>query len=82
MSITSKQGKKYQVIVTYWPSTPGAYKYAAEAPELPGCISDGRTKKEAIANLKEAISLHLNVRKDTQTLYRSNTKKEVVTVEV
>ncbi len=31
---------------TYW---------VAECPSLPGCISQGKTREEAIANIKEAI---------------------------
>ena len=27
----------------------------AECPSLPGCISQGKTKQDAIANIKEAI---------------------------
>ena len=29
--------------------------WVAECPSLSGCISQGRTKQEAIANIKEAI---------------------------
>ncbi len=29
--------------------------WVAECPGLPGCISQGKTKEEAIANIKEAI---------------------------
>ena len=29
--------------------------WVAECPSLPGCISQGRTKEDAIANIKEAI---------------------------
>ena len=29
--------------------------WVAECPSLPGCISQGATKEEAIANIKEAI---------------------------
>lgn len=29
--------------------------WVAECPSLPGCISQGKTKEEAIANIKEAI---------------------------
>ncbi|MBF0593460.1 MAG: type II toxin-antitoxin system HicB family antitoxin [Candidatus Omnitrophica bacterium] len=29
------------------------------APSLPGCHSQGKTQKEAIANIKEAIELYL-----------------------
>ena len=29
--------------------------WIAECPSLPGCVSQGKTKEEAIANIKEAI---------------------------
>jgi len=29
--------------------------WVAECPSLPGCISQGKTKQDAIANIKEAI---------------------------
>ncbi len=35
---------------------PGEDSYwVAECPSLPGCISQGKTKPEAISNIKEAI---------------------------
>ncbi len=34
--------------------------YTVYAPSLPGCISQGETKKEAIKNIKEAIQLYLD----------------------
>jgi predicted RNase H-like HicB family nuclease len=33
--------------------------YVVEVPALPGCISQGRTRSEAIDNIKEAISGYL-----------------------
>ena len=33
--------------------------YTVYVPSLPGCISEGQTKKEALANIKEAIGLYL-----------------------
>ena len=30
--------------------------WVAECPSLPGCISQGKTRDEAIANIKEAIT--------------------------
>ena len=29
--------------------------WVAECPSLPGCVSQGRTRQEALANIKEAI---------------------------
>lgn len=29
--------------------------WVAEVPRLPGCISQGRTREEAVANIREAI---------------------------
>ena len=39
------------------PSEDGGY--TAVVPSLPGCISEGDTKEEAIKNIKEAIELYL-----------------------
>ena len=33
--------------------------YTVIVPSLPGCISEGDTKKEALKNIKEAILLYL-----------------------
>jgi predicted RNase H-like HicB family nuclease len=33
--------------------------YMAIVPGLPGCISEGDTKEEALANIKEAIQLYI-----------------------
>ena len=39
------------------PSDEGGY--TVTVPSLPGCISEGETKEEAIRNIKEAIELYL-----------------------
>jgi predicted RNase H-like HicB family nuclease len=36
--------------------------WVAECPSIPGCVSQGATKDEAIGNLREAIALCLEVR--------------------
>jgi antitoxin HicB len=46
---------KYRVIIE--PDEDGVY--VAEVPTLPGCISQGRTRAEAIENIKEAIAVYL-----------------------
>lgn len=33
--------------------------WIAEVPSLPGCVSQGNTREEAIASIREAIELHL-----------------------
>lgn len=46
---------KLQVILE--PSEEGGF--TVYAPSLPGCISEGGSKEEALANIKEAIALYL-----------------------
>lgn len=36
--------------------------WIAECPSIPGCVSQGRTKDEALKNIEEAIALCLEVR--------------------
>lgn len=38
--------------------------WVAECPSLPGCISQGKTKEEAIINIKEAIEGYILVLKE------------------
>jgi predicted RNase H-like HicB family nuclease len=33
--------------------------YVAEVPSLPGCISQGQTREQAVENIKEAIAVYL-----------------------
>jgi len=41
---------------------PGEEGYVvAEVPSLPGCISQGKTREEALENVREAISQHEEV---------------------
>jgi predicted RNase H-like HicB family nuclease len=34
--------------------------FIAEVPALPGCISQGKTRAEALTNIKEAIAVYLD----------------------
>ena len=36
--------------------------WVAECPAIPGCVSQGGTREEALENIREAISLCLEVR--------------------
>jgi predicted RNase H-like HicB family nuclease len=41
--------------------------YVAEVPALPGCLSQGKTHQEALANIKEAIEGWLEVMESKQS---------------
>lgn len=36
--------------------------WVVECPSIPGCVSQGRTRAEALENIREAIALCLEVR--------------------
>ena len=40
--------------------------WVVECPSLPGCISQGMTKEEAIINIREAINGYIAALKDDQ----------------
>ena len=45
---------------------------------MPGCISEGNTKEEALKNIKEAVELYLEA--DTNELVEFSGEKVVVSV--
>lgn len=38
--------------------------FVAEVPSLPGCITQGKTREEALANIEEAMALYIEVLQD------------------
>jgi len=48
------------------PSEEGGF--TAYVPSLPGCISEGDTKEEALENIKEAIALYVEPVDDDMTM--------------
>ena len=46
--------RKYAVVIER-----GANNYSAYVPDLPGCVTTGRTVEEIKTNIREAIELHL-----------------------
>lgn len=38
--------------------------FVVECPSIPGCVSQGKTKEEALENIKDAITLCLQVRSE------------------
>ena len=54
--------------------------YSAQVVELPGCISQGKTRKQAIANIREAIEGYLEA--FPEELNQLKRKRELVKVTV
>ncbi len=38
--------------------------WVVECPSLPGCVSQGKSKEDALRNIKEAIELYIEVLKE------------------
>ncbi len=48
--------------------------YTAYVPKLPGCVSEGETYEETLANIREALTLYLEVAKErNQEILEDNT---------
>ena len=52
--------------------------YFAEVPALPGCLSQGKTREEALANIKEAIEGWLEVMEAKREIDLTQTLEIVV----
>ena len=57
------------------PSAEGGY--TAIVPSLPGCISEGNTKEEALQNIREAIGLYLEPVEDDLASYAGSELLEI-----
>ena len=61
MNAVKSQANSKRKVLLY----PGEDSYfVAEVPSLPGCISQGRTRNEALENIEEAITLYIEVLQD------------------
>lgn len=52
---------RYEIII-YWSDEDDAF--VAEVPELPGCMADGRTHHEALANAETVIQQWIDTATD------------------
>ncbi len=57
---TSPTNAKRKVLL--YPGEDGYF--VVEVPSLPGCISQGKTRAEALINIEEAINLYIEVLQD------------------
>ena len=63
VSSSGRSGRRVMRIrVVLEPSEDGGY--TVFVPALPGCISEGETKEEALRNIREAIELYLEPTED------------------
>lgn len=56
--------------------------FIATVPQLPGCVSDGKTRKEALANVKDAIAGYLESLKKHNEPIPPSIREEIVAVSV
>jgi len=69
---------KYRVLIE--PDEDGVF--VAQVPSLPGCISQGATRSEALANVREAIELYLESLNDHDEPIPPPISEELVDVAV
>jgi predicted RNase H-like HicB family nuclease len=60
LKIVPKEGHLMKFQITLDRDEDGAW--IAECPSIPGCVSQGETREEALANIQDAIGLCLEVR--------------------
>lgn len=54
--------------------------WVVECPAIPGCVSQGKTREEALANIREAIQLCLEVRAEQGLPLTLETREVEVTL--
>lgn len=52
---------KYELVI-YW--SDADQSFLVEVPELPGCMADGKTYEQAVANAKEVIEEWIETARD------------------
>jgi predicted RNase H-like HicB family nuclease len=67
---------KFRVIIE--PDEDGVF--VAECPNLPGCISQGKTREEAVQNIKDAIAGYLDSLKKHNEAVPPPISEEVVEI--
>ena len=72
--------KRYSILLIQDPDDGG---YTVMVPSLPGCITEGDTREEAMANAREAIALHLEcLREAGEPIPEETTPPALAAVEV
>ena len=67
---------RYTVVIESSPNN-----YAAYVPDLPGCVATGSTREETLAEIREAITLHIeSLREHGEPVPQPQTTTDVVEV--
>ena len=67
---------RYLIVIE---ETPGGF--SAYSPDLPGCVSTGRTREDVERNMREAIEFHVEgLREDGQPVPKPSTSAAYVDV--
>jgi len=70
--------RKYAIVIEQ-----GEHDLSAYVPDLPGCITTGRTVEEVETNIREAIELHLEgLREDGEPIPEPHTAVTYVELQV
>ncbi len=69
-----------QLRVMLEPSEDGGY--TVTVPSLPGCISEGDTRADALANIRDAIELYLESVEDDLAAREATDRAELVEIAV
>jgi len=56
--------------------------WVAECPSLPGCRTDGKTREEALTNIKEAIKGYIEAMKEDNLPVPTKDDVEIVVLDV
>jgi predicted RNase H-like HicB family nuclease len=56
--------------------------FVVDVPALPGCISQGQTRGEALSNIHEAIEAYLESLRDHNEPIRPSIHEEIVEIEM
>jgi predicted RNase H-like HicB family nuclease len=73
----SGDGMRYTVILEREPDG----GYVASVPTLPGCVSEGDTRDEALTNIKEAAELYIEDCRDAGDPIPTEAGKEFIEVD-
>jgi predicted RNase H-like HicB family nuclease len=50
--------KSVVVVLEHTPDAPTEYKWFVHCPAIPACFSEGRTREEALKNIREVLSAY------------------------